>query len=323
MKVLSIIPGPDSGTNMVFARRQIASLRKYGIEIETYHIKSRTFLPSLVKTIFEIKKKIWSFKPDLIHANYGTMTAFLAAFTNCRPLVITFHGSDVNKTPSDGIIRDFLGRVLSNVAALRATNLICVSRNVKNNLWWKQDIVKIIPCGINIDEFNVMDKKLARRELGWEDSELVVLFNANNPKVKRLDIAEKTIKIVKYSWPNARLHILRNVDPHLIPFYINASDCLLICSDSEGNPMIVREALACNLPIVGVDVGDIAEVLKDIKCTYIVEKEPNSLAMAIAEVFVCRVCSDGRKQLIEKKLTEKDIAEEIYTTYKRILKTDI
>jgi glycosyltransferase involved in cell wall biosynthesis len=250
------------------------------------------------------------------------MTAFLSAFTSCKPLVITFHGSDVNKTPSDGIIKDFTGRLLSNLAAFRASVLICVSRGVKNNLWWKQDIVEIIPCGINIEEFHLMDKRLARLKLGWEEDEKVVLFNANNPKVKRLDIALKTIDIVKKYQPEARLQILCNVEPRLIPFYINASDCLLICSDSEGNPMIVREALACNLPIVGIDVGDIAEVLKDIRCTYIVSKDPQSLADAIRQVFICGTLSDGRKQVIDKKLTEMDIADEIYSAYKKTLKTD-
>lgn len=320
MKVLSIIPGSDSGTNMIFARRQVDSLIRLGIDVESYFIKSRTSIPAVIKTFFEIRKRIRTFKPDLVHANYGSMTAFLSAFTNSKPLIITFHGSDINRTPSDGVIKDFTGRLLSHLAILRASVIICVSKGVKKNLWWKQNIAEIIPCGINADDFIVMDRTASRQKLGWNEEELVVLFNGNNPRVKRLDIAQKTVELVKKVHPQSRLQVLNNIDPHLIPFYINASNCLLICSDSEGNPMIVREALACNLPIVGIDVGDVAEVLNGINCTYIVEKDPQSLADAILKVFQCKNLSDGRNHLIDKKLTEKDIAEVIYSTYNKVLK---
>ena len=49
---------------------------------------------------------------------------------------------------------------------------------------------------------------------------------------------------------------------------MNACDALLFVSMYEGSPNIVKEALACNLPIVSVAVGDVAERLEGVAgCT--------------------------------------------------------
>ncbi len=323
MRVLSIMPGPDTGSNMIFTRRQIAALQRIGIEFQTYYIESRTSIPAMYRAVREVRKIIRSFSPDIVHSNYGTMTSFLSmvslAFIKI-PLIITFHGSDINRTVSDGLARDFFGRLFSNLSVLKATSLICVSAGVKNNLWWRKNIAEIFPCGINMYEFRPMGKNEMRLRLGWNTDEKVVLFNANNPRIKRLDIAEKTIELVRKKWPTARLQVIQNIDPGEIPVYLNASDCLLICSDSEGSPMIVKEALACNLPVVGVDVGDVAEVLKDVACSYLAEKNPEALADAINFLFLCRNEPNGRTRLAEKKFTEDEVASSILNLYNKVIK---
>jgi len=42
-----------------------------------------------------------------------------------------------------------------------------------------------------------------------------------------------------------------------MPWYYSAADAMILCSDSEGSPTSVKEALACNLPVVSTDVGDV------------------------------------------------------------------
>jgi teichuronic acid biosynthesis glycosyltransferase TuaC len=48
----------------------------------------------------------------------------------------------------------------------------------------------------------------------------------------------------------AELHHLRGIEYEQVPIWLNASDVLLVTSHHEGSPTIVKEALACNLPIV-------------------------------------------------------------------------
>ena len=104
----------------------------------------------------------------------------------------------------------------------------------------------------------------------------------------------------------------------MIPFYLNASDCLLLCSDSEGSPTMVKEALACNVPVVGVDVGDVKERLQGVKRSVIADKNPTSLAAAISGILNSGENSNGRARLMDDGLTEEAVAGKLIEIYKSV-----
>ena len=137
-----------------------------------------------------------------------------------------------------------------------------------------------------------------------------------------MDIAEQVITIVKKSLPNARLEVLdaKQDNRKLIPLILNASDCLLLCSDSEGSPTMVKEALACNIPVVSVDVGDVKERLESVDHSRITEKEPHALASAVIEVVKSTRSSSGRNKLIADHLSEEAVAEVIREVYVKVVK---
>jgi glycosyltransferase involved in cell wall biosynthesis len=56
-------------------------------------------------------------------------------------------------------------------------------------------------------------------------------------------------------FPNAELLTLRSVPPDDVPLWVNASNAVLITSDSEGFGLAVLEALACNVPVLSTPVG--------------------------------------------------------------------
>jgi glycosyltransferase involved in cell wall biosynthesis len=129
----------------------------------------------------------------------------------------------------------------------------------------------------------------------------VILFNASyNPGIKRVDLAQAAVAVARQTVPGMRLEILNGgCPPAAIPTYMNAADCLLVTSDQEGSPTVVQEALACNLPVVSVDVGDVAERLRNVRATRIVERDPQALADALVEIVSRRERSDGRRRLGE------------------------
>src|SRR5439155_20202719 len=73
------------------------------------------------------------------------------------------------------------------------------------------------------------------------------------------------------------------VPPGLVPLYLNASDCLVLASVTEGSPNIVKEALACNLPVVATDVGDVAERVKEVSPPRVVKRDVLEFAKGLAE----------------------------------------
>lgn len=320
--VVALIPGPKEGSSMIFSKRQVQSLRKIGIIIKEFFLCSRTNPIVLFKEFVRLQRVIKNIHPDIIHAHYGTVTAFLGAissFINRVPLVITFCGSDLNKTRNARFLRDLMGRILSQLSALRAEEIICVSRRLRGKLWWSKNHAEVIPMGVNVELFRPVPKNEARVLLGWESlNRKVVLFNAHNPKVKRLDIAEASIAEAKRYIPNIHLEILRgDVPPEKMFLYLNASDCLLVTSDSEGSPGIVKEAMSCDLPVVSVDVGDIAEQLSGVLPSKVVERKPKILGNAIVEILEMNCRPNGRSTILEQ-LSEEKIARKIVNVYAKI-----
>jgi glycosyltransferase involved in cell wall biosynthesis len=323
IRVLFVIPKePEGSTFMIFAKRQVASLEKAGITSKVFYLASRTSLPLLVKECKRFKKEIKVFKPDLIHAQYGTMTACFCAISAKKPLVITYRGSDVNIKPLtlESFMRKILAIFLSQISALKAKQIMCVSEEIKSKLWWKKDVVTITPSGVDTSIFYPRGKDEARVELGWDRDEFVVLFNSgDDPIRKRLDLAKASIKYARTICGPIRFEVLDGyMKSDLIPILMNASDCLLCTSDSEGSPNIVKEALACDLPVVSVDVGDVKERLAGVNPSRIVERDPEEIGRAVAEMLTNGRRSNGSQVIQDLSLDR--IAENILQVYNKALR---
>jgi glycosyltransferase involved in cell wall biosynthesis len=304
---------------MVFARRQAATLAKQGFQVEVFDLRSRTSPRVVCEEFRRFRRMIRAFRPQVIHAHYGTVTAMFAALgTGPIPLLITYRGSDLNRLPSARGLRPAAGRLLSQIAALRAARIVCVSRQLKNLLWWRRARVTVLPTGVDPEEFRPQPDRNLRSELGWRDEEPVVLFNAgHDARNKRLDLAERAVEAARRWAPSARLEVLDgNVEPNRVPDLMNAADCLLVTSDAEGSPTVVQEALATNLPVVSVDVGDVGERLEGVACSRLARREPEALGRALAEVLNPRRRSDGRSRAEE--FSSQRVARELGRLYREM-----
>jgi len=319
-RVLFVIPGLAAGHSMVFARRQAAALAEQGFRVEMFDLRSRTAPGVLWGEFFRFRRMIRTFRPQVIHAHYGTVTAMFAALGAGRiPLVITYRGSDLNRVPSARGLRPAAGRLISQIAALSASRIVCVSRQLKDLLWWRHARVTVLPSGVDPEIFRPAPWKTLREELGWREEERVVLFNAGQDAGnKRLDLAESAVKEAGRWASPVRLEVLDgNVEPARVPAMMNAANCLLVTSDAEGSPTIVQEALATNLPVVSVDVGDIAERLEGVACSRLAPREPRALGQALADILSPPRRSDGRRKAEE--FSSARIARELGRLYRELL----
>ena len=286
LRVLAVTPLPSSRASMVHVTRQVASLEAAGVACQTFLVASRTSPRIVLREWHRLRREIQVFQPHIVHAHYGTLTAFLAVLSTALPVIITYRGSDLNPNRSRGWLREAVGTLLSQVAALRAARIICVSNQLKGKLWWRQDRVSVIPTGVDTTLFYPRDFHEVRRELGWGDNERVVLFNAGDPICKRLDLALAAVQFAESLCGRIRFVVLNgNVSPDLVPSMMNASDCLLLTSDWEGSPNVVKEAVACNLPVVSVDVGDVRERLERIHPSVIVPRDVRKIGKAITDTL--------------------------------------
>ena len=297
LRVLGLVPGDGRGSSFVFARRQLDCIRRSGIEVRTLFITSRTNPISLVHSFKEIRRAISDFQPDLIHAHYGTMTALLAAISSTVPLVITFRGSDLNGCPDVPLWRSHLSRLLSQVSCLRATRVICVSGRLRDRLWWKKKFAAVIPSGVDLQHFYPRPKPDARERLGWDQSQLTVVFNlGNTPNAKGLDLVRSAVDSAQKVLGPIRLVVLDGCVPHEeVPWYLCAADCLALASAKEGSPNIVKEALACNTPVVSTDVGDVMERLSGVSPSCVTARTIPDFTEALIGVLSEHRPSNGRE----------------------------
>lgn len=302
--VLYLIPGEPEGANMIFARRQLSDLRANGLRGGVFYLRSRSSLLTLLRERQRLRRELRIFHPDIVHAQFGRMTAFFAVSASLVPVIITYRGSDLNPIPSLNWVKWMVGYILSQVAALRARAIICVSEELRNRLWWCARRAKIIPSGVDTKEFYPMNQDLARASLGWDRAERVIVFNAGRlPKIKRYDLALGAFELVRRSLENVRLHVLDGrTSPSTVAMILNAADCLVFTSDNEGSPNIVKEAMACNLPVVSVDVGDVRKRLDGVAHSAIVDRDPKALAAGIMKVLATRARSDGADKIQEVSL---------------------
>ena len=282
---------------MVFAKRDVEEIRLAGIHSRVFFLKSRTRPFLLIQEWLRLRRELEIFEPDIVHAQYGTVTAFLTVLAAAKiPIVVTFRGAELQSEPGISLFRAKAGHILSQLAALRANRIVCVSEGLKSRLWWSQERVFVIPSSVDLDHFCPRHREDARAALGWDQDKRVVLFyKGRNPETKRLDRALATLEIARRILGPIELEILgSSEDPQRIPLYLNAADCFLCTSDSEGSPTIVKEAMACNLPVVSVDVGDVRHRLQGVENCFIRERNPYDLAIALVSVLQSGRRSNGR-----------------------------
>lgn len=319
-KILAVIPGSEEGTSMIFSKRQVQSLIDSGIPVKSFYLRSRTSMIVLLKEAARFRKLIKEYKPDIIHSHYGTVTAFFCSLLTFKPIVITFQGSDLNDASDTGWFRNFFTHLLSHLASAKAKKILCVSEKLKGKIIFSKKKVTIIPFGVNIDNFKIIPVEEARNKLNLPADKKIVLFNASNPEIKRLDIAEQVEITLKERGNDVQfVYFTGTTGTENMVNYLNAADVLLMCSDSEGSPVMIKEAMACNLPVVSTDVGDVKERIQNVKPSFIVNRNIDEIAHAIEEVFSLNQKSNGREALLEQGIIEKVVTEKVISVYQQIL----
>lgn len=298
LQVIGVIPGVEASEGFIFARRQVQQLRAMGVDITTFFLETRTDPFELIRAGLRFRKLVRRLSPDLVHAHYGTVTSLFCVLFSPVPVVITFRGTDLNPSSEFSWLRGVTSRWFSQISALFAREIICVSEELRQRLWWRKARVELACDGTDVNEFIPIPRDEARDRLGWSRTERVVLFNhgaAKSPN-KRRDLVEHAVNLVRERLPSVRLHALEGQVPGRdMPLYMNASDVVVMASRFEGSPNVVREALACNVPVCSVRVGDVPEMLAGISNCVLVEPTPESMAEGLYTLIKSPVRSNGRE----------------------------
>ena len=241
---------------------------------------------------------------DLIHANYG-LTAPAAVLQPNLPVVISLWGSDL------------YGRFgpMSKLCARLADATIVMSEQMATELGGNP---YVIPHGIDLERFQPADQQAAQEDLGWDPGRKHVLFPyARGKSVKNAPLAERVVAAVRERLDEPiELQFVTGVSHDEMSMYMNAADALLLTSDREGSPNSVKEAMACNLPVVATDVGDVRQRLRGVHHSFVAHDDAD-LVDCLVSVLDADVESNGRDVIAELRIEQ--MGERLLSVYRDVL----
>ncbi len=299
-------------SHVPFLVRQVELLRSQGIFIEVLHFRSACNPINYLKASWKANQILKEGNYNLIHAQWGHSA--LPVFFAKKPLIVTFRGSDlqgiVDKTGKYTLKGRFL-KFLSVLAAKRASAIILVSRNLVKFIPSKKKYT-IVPSGINLNLFKPVPRDESRIKIGLALDKPYILFAGVPSRAeKRYSLATAAVALLNEKI-KAQLIYTENISFDRMPLYMNAVDVLVLTSAHEGSPNVVREALACNTPVVSVDVGDVKERISHIPGCYICREEAEDIASCLEKVLSQgKTHFEGRKfiQLLDENLMTQEIVK--------------
>jgi len=303
MKIL-VVCSYNAGSIAPFIVEQAHALIDRGIEIDCFTIRKKGIIGYLLSRK-KLLQKINSYTPDIIHAHYG-LSGLLANLQHKVPVVTTYHGSDINNSKS------------------RFFSLIAIKLS-KFNIFVSQKLIDIakpkskyayLPCGIDLSLFQPESKLEARKKLSLDVQKKYVLFSGTfSNMVKNYPLAKQAVETLQA----VELLELKGYSRHQVVLLMNAVDVVLMTSFTEGSPQFIKEAMACNCPIVSTDVGDVKDVIGATTGCYITSFDANDVADKLRQALAFNSRTSGRSKVLhfDNKLT----AEKIIEVYSEVLKS--
>ncbi|MFN7116809.1 MAG: glycosyltransferase [Saprospiraceae bacterium] len=324
MKVLFVASGNSKNHDIVpFIKAQGESLRQAGIEVSYFPVIGKGW-KGYVKSAKLLHQYLQNHPVDIIHAHY-TLCGWTAVLARPRqPIVLSLMGTDAYGeyiAPKKVQLRSRYLTLLTWLIQPFVQQIIAKSVNIERFIYKKSN-KHIIPNGVRLEQFKIYDKSCCN-ELGLDPAKKYVLFLGNGKeKRKNFALAQEAVRLLNR--PDVIL-----INPYPIPHdivvkYLNAVDVFVLCSYMEGSPNVIKEAMACNCPLVATDVGDAAWVIGDTPGCYVASFNPVAYGQKLAKALehatqVGR--TQGRQRILELGLDAENVAKKIITIYQKTLST--
>ncbi len=308
MRLLFVYSGNKNlGSSLI--DNQAKSIQEFDKNIELYHYKIIGkglfgYLGNLKKLRNEIKR----IQPDIIHSHYSFSGYLAVLATTSVPVITSLMGSDVQISG--------IWKVLLKIFSKRWKIVIVKSDEMKQKCELSHALV--IPNGVNLSAFNKINKTHAKEKLKLNPDKKYILFLADPArKEKNFSLAKKSVELLKDN--KVELLVAHNIPFHEVIYYYYAVDVVLMTSVYEGSPNVIKEAMACNKPIVCTRVGDVGLLLKDLAGCFVVEHSTESVSEALKKAVSFEKETEGCERLINLNLDSVSVAGKIISCYHEAL----
>jgi glycosyltransferase involved in cell wall biosynthesis len=237
------------------------------------------------------------------------------------PVVVTYPGSDllglVKSQGKKALLSPLVvavGRMLARCVDASIVQSAEMARvlNHKTNTF-------VIPYAIDMETFRLTNRDEARAALGLDPHKKYLLFAANPQiAVKRFPLAKAAADELKKRDPSIELLVVHKEPQDRLVLFMNACDALVFPSYQEGSPNVVKQAMACDIPIVATDVGDIREVIGNTEGCHVCKPEVEDFVKRLSEILSHPQRTRAREQV--GHLAAPSIAQKIISVYEQVLR---
>ena len=294
-----------------FMTQQQAALEERGVSFSTLPVAGEVAADvdrnptDYLRTVPRVVREARTGDYDLIHAHYG-LTGPMALAQRRLPVVLSLWGSDVHGPVAP----------VSRASAQFCDAVVVMSEEMAGALGVD---CRVIPDGVDLERFTPEPQAQAKRRVGWDDDTDAanVLFPYPPAReVKNHPRAERIVTVVDNLLERpVRLRTVHGVAHDAVADYMNAADALLLTSHSEGSPNSVKEALACNCPVVATDVGDVQERLAGVEPSHVASSD-EALVRGLIDVIERDERSNGREAAREVSIDQT--ADRMLAIYEQV-----
>lgn len=325
MKVLHVaggLPTPERPFYQPFIKSQIDSLIKANLDVEVFDLKAYESSLRYFTYSNRLKNIVKARKIDIIHAHYGYCGLTSSLAKTGKPIILSLMGSDLLGSPDENgkiRIRGKFDILLTKFVLNFVDEIIVKSYDMKNRLKVNKP-VHVLPNGVDFEIFKPMNKNECRNELKLPQDKFLVLFLGNiNLRRKNFPLAKESVEKLKSKLGDDKAEIITpfGISHREVVKYYNACDVLLVPSFLEGSPNVVKEAMACNLPVISTDVGDVKEIISGARNCFIVPFSSEIIQEKLECIYKNNSRSNGRERI--EHLKDNVIANKLITIYRNLL----
>jgi len=307
---------PEFGS---FVRSQVKALRDFGVDVELMVLQGRWRKLIYLKGMPELRSRLSRERFDLIHAHYSYVGA--VARTQWQlPIVLTFHGADLQGEPDSAGHYPFSERAIAAAGRLFSEfvdAVIVQNEQMAGRL--RRNDVHVIPHEVDLDMFAPVDRAQARAQLGLHPHRPYVLFAASPHKPrKNFPLARAAVELVRRTHPDVELVVVHKDPQPRLALYMSACDVLAFPSRAEGSPNVVKQAMACNLPIVASGAGDIPQLIGGTEGCHVAGFDEHEFAGLLSAELRRQRRTEGRHAMAH--LTPDRVAARLLSVYEQTLR---
>ncbi|MHB8104700.1 MAG: glycosyltransferase family 4 protein [Dehalococcoidales bacterium] len=287
----------------------------------------------------------------IIHAQRPEYMFPFVLFHWQHPKIITLHGTVLKgiRLKRKKIVR-FIYEIVESFTLKHSNMIIAIDEATRQ--FYQQRYprlaakIKVIPVGIDLNKFKLLDREGLRLKYGFKPDDKVIVYVGRLEKEKNLEFLincftslavliphailvlvgdgrdRKSLEYLVRSSGLKRVIFMGAQEPDNIPKILNCADVLALCSLFEGSPTVVKEALACGVPVVSTDVGDVREIIRSETTGKIVSRNKEDFNHALANMLLKEDREKMRKECV-KVATEfgfEQVGAKIVGLYKELLK---